>query len=147
VSVTVDANVLVAAARASDVHHAASADFLRGVERQHELLFCPTLVLAECSAAIARQTDDPFLAERIEALIESFPNLALIALDITLARRAAHLARDYRLRGADSVYLAVAETLDAPLITWDGEILERGPADVPRLTPIEWLEQARTDQP
>jgi predicted nucleic acid-binding protein len=147
VSVSVDANVLVAAARASDVHHAASADFLRGVGRQHEPLFCPTLVLAECSAAIARQTNDPLLAERTEALIETLPNLALVPLDITLARRAAHPARDFRLRGADSVYLAVAETLGATLITWDGEVLARGPADVPRLTPIEWLEQARTDRP
>jgi predicted nucleic acid-binding protein len=103
-------------------------------------------VLAECSAAIARQTDDPLLAERTEALIETLPNMALVPLDITLARHAAQLARDYRLRGADSVYLAVAETLGATLITWDGEVLGRGPADVPRLTPIKWLEQARTEQ-
>ncbi len=136
-SVTVDANVLVAAARASDIHHAASVEFLCGIEHQHDPLFCPTLVLAECSAAIARQTDDPLLAERTEALIEGFPHLVLVALDLTLARRAARLARDYRLRGADSVYLAVAETLGATLITWDGEVLGRGPADVSRLTPIE----------
>lgn len=140
---TIDASVFVAAARAPEAHHAASLEFLRLVEEQTGNLFCPTLVLAECSAAIARQTNRPILAERTVTLIERFPNLLLAPLDISLARRAAQIAMTHRLRGADSVYVAVAETFNATLITWDGEMLQRSPAVVPTLTPMEWVEQQR----
>lgn len=146
-SVSIDANVFVSAARAPDVHHAVSVEFLQEIERQNAPIHCPTLVLAECSAAIARQTDNALLAERAVALIEGLPNLLLVPLDIPLARRAAQIARDYRVRGADSIYVAVAEALSATLITWDAELLARGPAAVPRVTPAQWLEQARTDRP
>ena len=110
---TIDASVFVAAARAPEIHHAASLEFLRLVGGQTENLFCSTLVLAECSAAIARQTNRPILAERTVTLIERFPNLLLAPLDLPLARRAAQIAMTHRLRGADSIYVAVAETFNA----------------------------------
>ena len=138
---TIDASVLVAVARAPETHHATSIDFLRRVEEQAANLFCPTLVLAECSAAIARQTDRPILAERMVTFIERLPNLLLIPLDIPLARRAAYLAIAHRLRGADAVYIAVAEAFGATLITWDAEMLQRGPAAVMTITPSVWLEE------
>ena len=143
---TIDASVFVAAARAPDAHHAASLEFLRQIEEQTGNLFCPTLVLAECSAAIARQTDRPILAERTVALVERFPNLLLVPLDIPLARRAAQSAMTYRLRGADSIYVAVAEAFNTTLITWDAEMLQRSPAVVAALTPTEWMEQQRANK-
>ncbi len=96
---TIDASVFVAAARAPDVHHATSLKFLRQVEELTANLFCPTLVLAECSAAITRQTDSPILAERTVVLIERLPRLLLVPLDISLARRAAQIAIANRLKG------------------------------------------------
>ena len=137
---TIDASVFVAAARATEVHHATSLDFLRRVQKQAADLYCPALVLAECAAAIARQTDQPILAERIVALIESLPRLLLVSLDVPLARRAAEIAIAHRLRGADAVYAAVAKAFDATLITWDAEMLQRAPTVLPTLTPSEWIE-------
>lgn len=142
---TIDASIFVAAAHAPEVHHTASLEFLRQVEEQTANLFCPTLVLAECSAAIARQTDRPILAERTVLLIERLPNLLLVPLDIPLARRAAQIAIAQRLRGADAVYVAVAEVFNAALITWDAEMLQRGSAVVPTLTPTEWVEHQRAN--
>lgn len=49
----------------------------------------------------------------------------------------------HRLRAADSIYVAVAETFNATLITWDAEMLQRSPAVVPTLTPMEWVERQR----
>jgi predicted nucleic acid-binding protein len=140
---TIDASVLVAAAHAPDVHHATSLEFLRLLGEQGVNLFCPTLVLAECSAAIARQTDRPILADRAVALIERLPKLLLIPLDISLARRAAQIAISHRLRGADSVYVAVAEEFGATLVTWDAEMLQRGSAAVPTLTPSAWVDRQK----
>ena len=143
---TIDASIFVATAHAPEVHHAASLEFLRKIEEQVVHLFCPTLVLAECAAAIARQTDRPILAERIVVLIEHLPNLLLVPLDASLAHRAAQIAITQRLRGADAIYAAVAETFGATLITWDAEMLQRGPAVVSTLTPTEWLKHQRASR-
>lgn len=138
---TVDASVFVTAARSIEKHYSVSLEFLKQLQERAVNIFCPTLVLVECSAAIARQTDEPVLAEEIVTLIESFSSLHLISLAIPRARRAAHIAATYRLRGADSVYVAVAEEFSATLITWDAEMLQRCPAIVPVITPSGWMEE------
>ena len=101
-------------------------------------VYCPTLALAECAAAIARQTDDPYLARELVSMIEDFPGIKLISLDLSLARRAAQIAVEHRLRGADAAYVAVADAFDAALISWDQEMLKRCPAAVATMTPEGW---------
>jgi predicted nucleic acid-binding protein len=139
-NLTVDASVFVAASRTDEVHYLASRHFLQQARAQHCNLYCPTLVLPECAAAIARPTADARLAEELVSLIETFPRLQLVPLDLPLARRAVQVARDHRLRGADSVYVSVAEMFDAALIAWDAEMLERGADVVTTRTPLEWME-------
>jgi len=138
---TVDANVFVAAVRLGEEHYAVSRRFLHLVRAEAVAVFCPTLVLPECAAAIARPTGDAALVEELTTLIESFPDLRLVTLDLPLARRAVQIAMTYRLRGADSIYVAVAETFNATLITWDAEMLQRSPAVILTLTPTEWVER------
>jgi predicted nucleic acid-binding protein len=97
--------------------------------------------LPECAAAIARPTADARLAEELVSLVETFPRLQFMPLDLSLARRAGEIAREYRLRGADSVYVSVAEVSDSVLIAWDAELLERGTDVVTAMTPLEWMEE------
>jgi len=101
-------------------------------------VYCPTLALAECAAAIARQTSDPYLARELVGMIEELPGKKLISLDLSQARRAAQIAVEYRLRGADATYVAVADAFDAALISWDQEMLKRCPAAVATMTPEGW---------
>ncbi len=140
-NLTVDASVFVAASRADEVHYRASRQFLQQVQAQQCDLYCPTLVLPECAAAIARPTADARLAEELVLLIQGIPRLHLVILDLPLAQRASQLAREHRIRGADSVYVAVADTFGSRLIAWDAELLERGAGIVTTLTPLEWLEE------
>lgn len=139
-NLTVDASVFVAAARVEEIHYASSRQFLLEARAHGATLFCPTLVLPECAVAIARPTRDSALAEELIDLIEGFPGMQLIPLEVNLARQAVHAATNHRLRGADSVYVAVADTFDAVLITWDAEMLERGSEAVRTVTPLHWLE-------
>ena len=90
---------------------------------------------------IARSTDDPALAEELVVLIESFPRLNLVPLDPPLTRRAVRIATTYHLRGADSVYVAVAEANNATLIAWDAEMLERGSHLVSAMAPAALIER------
>jgi predicted nucleic acid-binding protein len=139
-SLVIDASVFVAASRTAETQYAASLEFLSLIRGSNESLYCPVLVLAECSAAIARATGDAQLAQNLVSLVEGFPGLRLIPLTLPLARRAAELARLHRLRGADAVYVAVASELKASLITWDREVLQRVAPVVVAATPTRWIE-------
>lgn len=112
--------------------------FLNKMRSKH--VYCPTLALAECAAAIARQTGNSTLARELVSLIEDFPGMNLVSLDPPLARRAAKIAISNQLGGADAVYVAVAEVFDATLISWDLEMLKRSPDAVKTLNPSQWLD-------
>ena len=103
---TIDASVFVASARSDEPHYLLSRKFLRDAQSME--VYCPALALAECAAAVARQTGDPSLAEELVSIVEDFPGINLISLDLALARKAAQTAILHRLRGADAVYVAVA---------------------------------------
>ncbi len=138
-SYTIDASVFVSSARQPEVSHAVSVEFLDRVQKEQAPIFCPTLILAECSAAIAKPTGDVALAAHLVLLVKDCAGMHLIALSLARADHAATLAADQRLRGADSIYLATAEEFAATLITWDKEMLKRGPAVVATITPADWL--------
>ena len=138
-NVTIDASVFVAAARPQETQHLTSRRLVQQVRRLKADLFLPFLILPECAAAIASPTGDAVLGEELVELVIGLPGLNLVHLDSTLASRAAQIAARHRLRGADSIYVAVAEAFDATLITWDTEMLERGADLVTTVYPCQWL--------
>ena len=140
-NITIDASVFVAAARTDEIHYAASRQFLQQAQTPGMRLFCPTLVLPECAAAIARPTGNATLAQELVALVENYPGLQLIPLEAHLAHQAVEVATNHRLRGADAAYVAVASMCKAMLLTWDGEMLERGSLIVPAMTPDQWMQE------
>jgi predicted nucleic acid-binding protein len=84
------------------------------------------------------------LAQRLVSVVKNFIGMRLIALSIPLAERAAQIAADQRFRGADAVYVAVAEEFAATLVTWDDDMLRRGAALVTTMTPDDWLKAQPT---
>jgi len=46
-------------------------------------------------------------------------------VDAGLAHQAALIAADLGLRGADAIYVALAERLGCPLVTWDVEMIRK----------------------
>src|SRR5574341_328037 len=105
----IDACVFVAASRPAEKHYAESIRFLEQIQQQQINLICPSLVLAECAATIARATGDPALAETFVNLIQGLRGLSLVPITESLARQAATIAAQHRLRGADSIYVATAK--------------------------------------
>ncbi len=63
------------------------------------------------------------------------PVLHLVTLHRQLGISAAQLAADLHLRGADAVYVAIAEALSLPLVTWDREQLTRAAGRIAVRTP------------
>jgi len=110
-NLTIDASVFVSAARPSEESYAMSNRFLQQAKGLN--IFCPVLIIPECGAAIARPTGDPGLSRRMVSLVGSFPGMNLVSLDSKLAFRAAEIAIQHHLRGADAVYIAVADAFGA----------------------------------
>lgn len=121
----VDASVWVSRLVPRDVHHAATHEWLEQQVAREGLFVAPVLVLAEVAGAISRRTGRPRLARRAIVVLLRVPGLRLVSIDTRVGRTAARLAADLALRGADAVYVAVADHLSIPLITWDGEQRER----------------------
>jgi predicted nucleic acid-binding protein len=136
---TIDSSVFVSRARPQEPGHVESADFLDWVRLVAPRLFIPTLAVPEVAAALTRTGSDRDVAERYAAAIGQLPNTLLVALDDGLARQAAVLAAQHRLRGADAVFVASAALFAAELITLDSEQLDRGASVVQTLTPKRFL--------
>ena len=138
---TIDASVHVSALNPAEADSATSQAFLALVRQQRVPLFCPTLLLVEVAAAVARAFDDTDRAVTLAAALRGLPNQTLVPLDEALADRAAALAATARLRGADAVYAAVAQQHGATLITLDRQQLDRLPPLVSTACPADVLSE------
>jgi predicted nucleic acid-binding protein len=136
---TVDASVFLNAFNPYEAGHEASHRFLAGLQERAVPIIVPLLLLPEVAAAISRGREDEALAREFAATLTRLPHLVWVPLDSTLARQAADVAAQYRLRGSDAVYGAVALRFGATLVTLDGEQLERMEAVLAACPPSEAL--------
>jgi len=126
---TIDASVWVNADSSSEPGWAASRAFLDRVAAASMPVVVPTLLLVEVAAAISRAKRNAELAREYSERMTAIPFVRWIVLDEAMAGRAAALAADHGLRGADAVYAAVAVTHACELVSLDPEHLTR-------LTPV-----------
>ena len=133
--IVIDASVLVSAADLSDRFHAASRDCLHAVVRDGFAVLLPSLAGLETAAALARRIGDGGKALALTARLFEILNVREVAMDDGLLRIAREQATSRFLRGADSLYAAVAREHAAPLIAWDRELVGRAGA----LSPTDWL--------
>ncbi len=133
-SIVIDASVWVSASIPDDVHHVVTREWLEFVSASEPLL-TPTLGLVETAGAIARRTGSASLARRAVAAIEGLPNTVVVVPDERLWQRALQAAASRSLRGADAVYVGMAELLGVPLATWDEEQHARAGRRVKTVSP------------
>ena len=131
----VDASVWVSLFVASDVHHAATRAWLAACVYAGTPIVAPSIVLAEIAGAVARRTGLGADGDAAVRLATALPGMRLINIDRRLATHAAALAAALRLRGADAVYVALADLLGVPLATWDAKQVERAGGRVPTTLP------------
>jgi predicted nucleic acid-binding protein len=123
--IVLDASVWVSCLVPSDAHHTVSRAWLETYLAGGGEMIAPNLLLAETAGAIARRTGSATAAHHALEATRHLPNLRVIEIDLTLGDRAAQLAADLSLRGADALYAALAQQLAAPLVTWDTELQTR----------------------
>ncbi|MEO6060502.1 MAG: type II toxin-antitoxin system VapC family toxin [Thermoflexales bacterium] len=136
--ITIDSSVFVGSVRPSEPGHQLSSRFLGWVKQTRPRIYLPTLVLVETAAALSRTGSEASLAQRFAGSIAQLPNVIMVALDEGLARQAALLGAQLKLRGADAVYIATAAQFGAELITLDEEQMLRGAKAVATFNPTSF---------
>jgi predicted nucleic acid-binding protein len=132
---TVDASVFLNAFNPYEAGHEDSHRLLAHLQEQAVPIIVPTLLLPEVAAAISRGREDVDLARGFAAALERLPHLVWVPVDAVLARQATGVAAQFRLRGSDAVYAAVALRFGATLVTLDraqrGRVAEALTAQTP----------------
>jgi len=109
----------------TDCFHSVSDSWFHGWEFAGNPTVVPGHFLAEVAGAIARLSLDPSEGLRAIGTVDRDPLISLFAVDEQLAFQSAHLASTLRLKGSDAIYVALAQQLEIPLVTWDNELLQR----------------------
>ncbi len=134
-TVVIDASVYVAMLKREEPNHLSSHKWYSEILASGTPLAAPLPFLAEVAGAVSRSTGDAELAQDVIAQVKALDVIELIPVNEILGVRAAEIAAKYRLRGCDSLYVALAEQLKAELVSLDQEQLERGTAVVPTRQP------------
>ena len=121
----VDASVWVSRLVSADVHYPVSETWLETFVGSGGQCVAPVLLLAEVAGAISRRTTEARLGQAALKMVLRLPASRIVNVERRLGMSAAQLAADLGLRGADAIYVALAQQLKAPLVTWDQEQLDR----------------------
>jgi predicted nucleic acid-binding protein len=119
-----DASVWVARLVTQDEFHQAVKEWMAFQRQEDGQFVSPSLLRAEVAGAISRRTNASFGRRALHQL-NILPGLRIVDMNNALIHAAADLAANLGLRGADSVYVAVAMQLEIPLLTFDVEQKER----------------------
>jgi predicted nucleic acid-binding protein len=133
--IVVDTSVYVALMNKEDVGHEVSRRWFESVVRNGERLVAPVIIMAEAGAAITRGLNDPAFGQQVVEQISQLSFLELIPIDYSLAELAAGIAVNYRIRGCDALFVALAQQRSEPLVTLDKQQRERGQAAVTVIEP------------
>jgi predicted nucleic acid-binding protein len=121
----VDAGVWVSRLVSADAHHALSQKWLETLVSHGGQCVAPVLLLADVAGAISRRTTEARLGQAALKLLLRMPALRMVNVERRLGLGAAQVAAELGLRGADAVYVALAQQLNVPLITWNQEQIDR----------------------
>jgi predicted nucleic acid-binding protein len=134
---TIDTSVFISRLRENDPSHADSRALLEALPGAAVMVILPALIGPEIAGATRRFTGQPSLARAALEILDSLPNLTLVAVDQRLAADAMELAADTGMRGSDAVFAATARLFDAVIVSLDKDHVSRCPKDLRTLTPGE----------
>lgn len=121
-----DASVQIALVNRADPHREAALRWYRSAIAKAEPLHAPWIMVAELGSGIRRGLGDRDLAQQAVQSLIADGMVQLVLVDADLAARAAAIAIDHGIRGCDAVYVALAQALGEPLVTFDRQQSTRG---------------------
>ena len=141
-TLVIDASVWVAAADATDPQSERSRAFFSEVVARGLPIALPEFASLEIACALSRRLRN---AEQGRSLTTRMLESSLVtkySLNRAMLRQAIRVGTRDFLRSGDALYAALAEGIEGELVSWDGELIERGGA----LTPEGWIARIDTER-
>ncbi|KYK35255.1 MAG: type II toxin-antitoxin system VapC family toxin [Theionarchaea archaeon] len=135
----IDASVLVNSFMEHEDHHEASKQLIEKIKKEGITVILPEIVLPEVSSAIARGTGDSHLALEFVEHLKNISDFVFTPINREISDLSAKFAAYYKIRGYDSVYVAVSHIFGVKLITLDTEQIERSEDLINSSTPEDEL--------
>jgi predicted nucleic acid-binding protein len=123
--IVVDASVWISSLFSKEADHQASIEWLDRVDEEANQIVAPSLFLAEISGAVSRRMNSPAAGEKALREVQTNSSMTIMDVDVKLGTRAALVASSLSLRGADAIYVALAEHMRCTLVTLDLEVIAR----------------------
>lgn len=121
-----DASVWISGIHADETNHDVSMRWRDAWLARGDDIAVPVHFLGEITSAFARRRDGSEEAGLVALRgVLDEPRVVRFDLDDALAQAAARAAARCRIRAGDALYVALAEQLGVPLITWDVQLLDR----------------------
>jgi predicted nucleic acid-binding protein len=139
--IVLDASVWVSLLLADDAHNQETTFWIANQLEKQQVFAVPSIFAVEVGGAVRRRTGNAEDARRAVNRIHRDPYFHITDLDMRFAAIAAGTAIQFALKGADAIYVALAQRLKLPLVTWDNEQLERAGQIIEVMTPDQALER------
>lgn len=133
-----DASVVVNSFIEGEKYHEFSKKLMDKIKNDAIRVVFPEIVLPEVAHAMSTGFDAKTAIEFV-ANLRKIPTFTFVPIDAELSNLASRCAATYKMRGADSLYVAVSYTFNAKLITLDLRQKESAKNIVTALTPVEEL--------
>jgi predicted nucleic acid-binding protein len=121
----IDTSAWISRLLPTDSNHAAARKWIDQHLLGGGLLVAPVLLVVEVAAALSRQTRRPIVARRAVTQLYGLPQMSLVPIDQALIDTATDFAANLGIRGADALFIALAQQLNIPLVTFDIEQIQR----------------------
>jgi predicted nucleic acid-binding protein len=141
---TIDASVHLNAINPHEANSLESKTFLEYLKLNSLPVFSPTLLLVELASSLARLLDNHSKGIELAMRVRYLPDQNWIPLDPAFAEHASRIGAEQRLRGADAVYVAVAQRYQTILVTLDKQQIDRLSSILPVRRPAEALREFKS---
>ncbi len=122
---SLDASVFVSAFQKTEKHNLAAKEILAKISSERISLVSHALFFFEILSSMQRKTGDSSVTMKAMAIAKSLPAAKYVTIDQRLYASQESFVALLGLKGADAIYVAIANRYKAPLITFDQEILTR----------------------
>ena len=136
-TLVIDASVWVSAVDSKDSRSDPSRRFLSMVVDGRIPIVLPEYAELEIACALARRMRDAARGRRLAGRMLSSPLVAKHPLNRPAVLRAIQVGTRSFLRSGDSLYAALARSVEGQLVSWDRELIARAGA----ITPDSWIER------
>ena len=131
----IDASVLIAVFDESDIFHETSLQMFEFIIQTEIDVIMPAFALVEIAGALVRKGYEHGDVAKYLDYLRGCRNIEFILLTNELCELAINIALQLKVKGSDSIYIAVSSFYNLTLVSYDNQQRDRGKKMIDTTTP------------